>query len=197
MFRVERAGLADMAGAYRVCLRAAERGKDATALYSDPDLPGHVYVGPYLAQGTGCQLVVADGQGIAGYMVSTDDTASFAAWAEEHWWPPLRERYPRTHEATPSGRLIHLIHEPDEMPAAVLAEYPAHFHIDLLERTRGFGLGRTLLERLLHELRERGAPGVHMGVDGRNTNAIGFYEHLGFRTLERASWGLTMGLPLR
>jgi ribosomal protein S18 acetylase RimI-like enzyme len=93
--------------------------------------------------------------------------------------------------------MIRLIHEPDRPSAELLSEYPAHFHIDLLARTRGVGLGRSLIERLLGELRERGVPGVHMGVDGRNTDAIGFYEHLGFRTLEHASWGVTMGMPLR
>ena len=38
-------------------------------------------------------------------------------------------------------------------------------------------------------------PGVHMGVDARNKNALSFYEHLGFRTLER-NGGVTMGMPL-
>jgi len=39
--------------------------------------------------------------------------------------------------------------------------------------------------------------GVHMGVDGRNANAIGFYEHLGFEALVRESWGVTMGMRLQ
>ena len=197
MFRVERAGLADMAGIYRVCLLTADAGGDASALYPDPDLPGHVYAGPYLAQGGGTQLVVVDDEGIAGYVVSTDDTATFATWAEEHWWPPLRERYPRSDEDSAAGRIIRTIHQPAGPPAELLAGYPAHFHIDLLERIRGSGLGRTLLERLFGELRERGVPGVHMGVDGGNTNAIGFYEHLGFRTLQHEPWGVTMGMSLR
>ena len=51
-------------------------------------------------------------------------------------------------------------------------------------RARGAGLGRALLEQLFEELRVREVPGVHMGVEDRNTNAVGFYEHLGFRTLE-------------
>ena len=197
MFRIERAGLADMAGIYRVCLLSADAGGDATALYPDPDLPGHVYAGPYLAQGGGTQLVVVDDEGVAGYVLSADDTAAFAAWAEEQWWPTLRERYPRTDDDTPTGHIVRLIHEPDRPSPDLLADYPAHFHIDLLERTRGAGLGRKLLERLFEELRERGVSGLHMGVDGRNTNAIGFYEHLGFRTLEREPWGVTMGMRLR
>ena len=196
MIRVERAGLADMAGVYRVCLLTGDAGADASALYPDPELPGHVYAGPYLAQGSGTQLVAVDEGGVAGYIISTDDTVAFAAWAEKHWWPPLRLRYPLIDEDTPSGRIIRLIHQPGSPSHEVLAEYPAHFHIDLLERTRGSGLGRTLVFRLLAELRERRVPGVHMGVDASNTNASGFYEHLGFRALESDSLGLTMGMPL-
>ena len=196
MFRVERAGPADMAGIYRVCLLAGDAGSDATALYPDPDLLGHVYAGPYVAQGRGTQLVVVDEQGIAGYLLSADDTVVFAAWAEDRWWPPLRERYPRTDDDTPAGRIVRLIHEPDSMSADVVATYPAHFHIDLLERTRGSGLGRSLLERLFAELRERGVRGIHMGVDKHNANAIGFYEHLGFAILEDGIGGVTMGLLL-
>jgi len=197
VFRVERAGLADMAGIYRVCLQTGDAGGDATALYPDPDLPSHVYAGPYVARGGGTQLVAVDDAGIAGYILSTDDTLAFESWAEASWWPPLRERYPLTDEATPSGRIVRLIHERQSESPELLAAYPAHFHIDLLPRTRGSGVGRTLIERLISELRERDVPGVHMGVDGRNTNAVGFYEHLGFATLARESWGVTMGMSLR
>ena len=195
MFRIQRASLADTAGVYRVCRLTADIGEDATALYPDPDMPGHVWAGPYLAQEGGTQLVVVDGAGVAGYIVSTDDTLAFDAWAEAYWWPPLRERYPRTDDDTAAGRLIRSIHQPEERTAAIVAEYPAHFHIDLLPRTRGSGVGRKLIEGLFAELRGREIPGVHMGVDARNKNALSFYEHLGFRTLER-NGGVTMGMPL-
>jgi ribosomal protein S18 acetylase RimI-like enzyme len=196
VFRVERAGLADMAGVYRVCLLTADAGEDATEMYVDPDLVGHVYVGPYLAQGSGTQLVVVDEQGVAGYLLSTDDTATFDAWADEQWWPALRGRYRSVVDDTPDGSIIRLIHEPDRQAPAVLEAYPAHLHIDLLARTRGSGLGRLLIDRLLAELRQREVIGVHLGVDGRNTNAIDFYEHLGFHALEREAWGVTMGMRL-
>ena len=196
MFRIERGGLADMAGVYRVCRLTGDLGDDASHLHQDPDLSGHVWAGAYLAQGAGTQLVVVDDAGIAGYLISTDDTLAFDTWAEAEWWPPLRVRYPRIDEDTPSGELVRRIHEPEARDPDIVAAYPAHFHIDLLERTRGAGLGRTLMERLFDELRSRGVPGVHMGVNRRNTNAIGFYEHLGFRTLEEDSGGVTMGMRL-
>lgn len=196
MLRVERAGLADMAGIYRVCRLTGDVGGDASRLYPDPDLPGHVWAGAYVAQPGGIQLVVTDEGGIAGYLISTDDTLAFDAWAEQHWWPPLRARYPRLEDDSPSARLVLRMYEPEVRDAGIVAAYPAHFHIDLLERTRGSGLGRTLLERLFEELRSRSIPGVHMGVDERNTNAISFYEHLGFEALGEGNGSVTMGLLL-
>lgn len=196
MFRVERAGLADMAGIYRVCRLTGDVGGDATGLYPDPDLCGHVWAGAYLAQPGGTQLVVVDDAGIAGYLISTDDTLAFDAWAEQHWWPPLRARYPRLDDDTPSARLVLRMYQPEVRDPDIVVAYPAHFHIDLLERTRGSGLGRTLLERLFEELRSRSIRGVHMGVDPRNTNAISFYEHLGFEMLEEGAGNVTMGRQL-
>lgn len=196
MLRIERAGLHDLSAAYRTCLLTGDAGSDASRLFRDPDLLGHVYVGPYLARGQGTQLVPVDEAGAAGYLLSTDDTAAFEAWAEERWWPPLRERYALTSDDSADGELIRHIHAPPQTPATLARDYPAHLHIDLQERARGTGLGRRLIERLLAELRERDVPAVHLGVDGGNTNAIGFYEHLGFSRLDEAADELIMGLRL-
>lgn len=196
MLRIERAGIHDMAGAYRTCLLTADVGHASPAKHRDPDLLGHVYVGPYLARGLGTQLVVVDEAGHAGYLLSTDDTAAFEAWAESAWWPPLRARYPRIADGSRDAELIDHIHAPPRTPAAIAAEYPAHLHIDLQERARGTGLGRVLMEQLLADLRTRGVTGVHLGVGAGNDNAIGFYGHLGFREVGREPGGLLMGQRL-
>ena len=96
-------------------------------------------------------------------------------------------------DGSPDDELIGLIHEPERTPPEVTASYPAHLHIDLQERARGRGFGRLLIERLLDDLRARGVPGVHLGVDERNANGIAFYEHLGFievgaRRSRASSW---------
>jgi ribosomal protein S18 acetylase RimI-like enzyme len=194
--RIEAASLHDLPGAYRVCLMTGEAGEDATAMFRDPELLGHIYVGPYLAQGAGTQLVVVDEAGVCGYLLSADDTPAFEAWAERSWWPPLRARYPLVDDGARDVELVRLIHAPEVTPPQLAEAYPAHLHIDLLERARGQGLGRVLIERLLGELRERGVPGVHLGVDVANANAVGFYEHLGFREVGREPGGLLMGLRL-
>ncbi len=166
----------------------------------DPDLLGHVYVGPYLARGIGTQLVLVDEAGSAGYLLSTDDTGDHEAWAEANWWPQLRARYPlvegRPVDGTFDAELIGLIHRPSLAPPEILDDYPAHLHIDLQDRARGTGFGRLLIERLLLELRERGVAGVHLEVGDDNERAMGFYAHLGFVELQRRPGGVLMGLRL-
>lgn len=196
MLRIEQAGLHDLAGAYRTCLLTGDAGDDASGLYRDPDLLGHIYVGPYLAQGSGTQLVPVDDSGSAGYLLSTDDTERFEAWADREWWPPLRARYPLLEDDTPDAELIRHIHAPPSTPSELARDYPAHLHIDLQERARGSGLGRVLIERLIAELAGRAVPAVHLGVDAGNANAIGFYKHLGFREVISEPGELIMGMHI-
>jgi ribosomal protein S18 acetylase RimI-like enzyme len=190
------AALHDLPGAYRVCLLTGDSGRDASTLYRNGDLLGHVYVGPYIVGRPGTELVLTDADGIAGYLLSTDDTRAFEAWAEAEWWPPLRERYPLRDDASRESALVRLIHQPERARDVVVREYPAHLHIDLLERTRSKGLGRSLIERLLVDLRERGIQGVHLGVAADNHNAIGFYGHLGFTVIDEDPDGPLMGMRL-
>jgi len=187
------AGLHDLPGAYRVCLQTGDSGRDATLMYRNPDLLGHVFVGPYIVGQPELALVVAD-QGVAGYLLAAADTRAFERWAEAEWWPALREQYPRGNATGRDEEIVGLLHEPPRAPDAIVNGYPAHLHIDLLERARGRGLGRVLIERLLVALRARGSPGVHLEVGVRNTNAQQFYRHLGFTELASSDDSLTMGL---
>jgi len=190
----------DLPGAYRVCLLTGDSGRDGTALFRNPDLLGHVYVGAYIVGEPDLALVVADEDGIAGYCLAAADTRAFEAWCEARWWPVLRDQYPLPPDgiagATPDDELVAAIHAPAHAPDAIVRDYPAHLHIDLLERTRGLGFGRLLIERQLHVLRERSVPGVHLDVAADNANAIAFYEHLGFVTLHRLETSILMGLRL-
>lgn len=195
MFRIRPAALHDLPGTYRVCLLTGDSGQDATALYHDLDLLGHVYVGPYVMGQPGTELVLTDDDGVAGYLLAADDTRAFEAWADAEWWPSLRERYPLRDGDTPESSLVRLIHAPERSPDEVVRDYPAHLHIDLLERARGQGLGRLLIERLLADLRTRGVRGVHLDVAVDNANAAAFYRHLGFQGLAPAPDSL-MGMRL-
>jgi len=184
---------------YEVCLRTGDSGEDATGLYADGDLLGHVYLGAYLELEPGLARVLRRADGTAvGYCVATSSTADFERRCEESWWPALRARYaaPAEDDDSPDARLLRMIHAPSRTAAPWLDAYPAHLHVDLLPEAQGGGRGRRVLEAVLDAVAATGAPGIHLGVGGRNVRAIGFYEHLGFRTVEHHPWGLTMGLRL-
>lgn len=170
---------------YDVCLRCGDAGKDATGLLDDPELLGAVYVGPYLALEPATCLTL-DLDGPAGYALGTPDTAAFQARAEQQWWPALRARYPLDGARRElDAALVAEIWTPPVAPADVVAEWPAHLHIDLLERARGTGWGKRLMTELMDRLAVAGASGVHLMVATSNADAIRFYRRLGFATMAR------------
>ena len=190
------AAVHDLPGTYRVCLLTGDAGQDASAQFRDPDLLGHVYVGPYVVGQPDLALVVVDPEGVAGYCLAARDTRAFEAWAEAAWWPPLRGRYPVRDDASPDAEIIRLLHSPLLAPGALVRDYPAHFHIDLLARARGHGHGRRLVEWQLESLRRQGTRGVHLDVAPANANAIAFYRHLGFTEVEQREDAILMGMRL-
>lgn len=183
MVEIRTAVLSDLPGLYRVCQFTADPAWPEGIPGTNPDLLGHVYAGPYAVHSPDLAGVVADSEGVAGYILGCADTDAFSAWCEREWWPRLREQYPRGSGSEQDREAIELFYARPEVPQQVLAEFPAHLHIDLLPRLQGTGAGRVLMEWLLSRLRARGVTGVHLGVSAANTNAIGFYEHLGFATL--------------
>ncbi len=196
MLHIRPATIHDLPGIYRVCLQTGDSGRDATALYRNPDLLGHVYVGPYLVGQEDLATVVTDRDGVAGYLLAAADTLAFEAWTDSSWWPALRAQYPLRDDSSPDADAIRAIHAPPRAPDGIVAAYPSHLHIDLVPRAQGLGFGRTLIEGLLEQLRSRGSAGVHLDVAMDNSNAIGFYRHLGFEELDRAETGVLMGMRL-
>lgn len=197
MTEIRRATLHDLPGAYRVCLLTGDAGQDATGQYRNPDLLGHIYVGPYIVGEPDLALVAADDDGVTGYCLAARDTRAFADWAEHSWWPPLRVQFPVRSDGSADAGLISLIHAPPIVEDTILEAFPAQLHLDLVERARGTGVGRRLVERQIEQLKAAGAPACHLVVAASNTKAIGFYEHLGWRVLERGDDGWVMGIELR
>lgn len=188
----------DTASLYDICLRTGDSGSDASGLYRDPELVGHVYVGPYLRLAPSLAFVGVDSLGVAGYVLGVADTVAFDAEAERLWWPALRVRYPLSAfpAASPDGRLVRLIHSPPVASPDVVERYPAHLHIDLLPRVQGRGNGRRLLETLLSALADAGVPGVHLGVGTANQRAIAFYGRMGFSAVHTYTDSLIMARTL-
>ena len=183
----------DLDDLYRICLRTADSGRDATALFRDPMLPGHVWAAPYAVLEPSLAFVAVGPEGVAGYVVGARDSTVFAQRLEERWWPGLRARYPDPPASLPGDRwtrdqqTAHLIHHPYPVPAELAGRYPSHLHINLLPPLQGHGAGRRLIETLTGALRAQGSPGLHLHVGVANPRAARFYGRVGFTEIPSGS----------
>jgi hypothetical protein len=102
----------DLVALYRICLQTGNNGKDASQLYKDPDLLGHLYAAPYAVSEPDLCFLLTHEDERCGYILGTRDTRMFNQWCELNWFPHLRERYgiPKTDDTSHDVRLIHLIH---------------------------------------------------------------------------------------
>jgi len=196
----------DQAGVYYVCLKTGNFGKDGEPFYrEDPDALGRIFVGPYLAFEREFSLTLEDKEGICGYAYGALDSRKFYDRYEKEWRPTLCAQFPMPQGDPSTWTRVQTVyswyHNPDYTMPEPYGEYPSHLHIDLLERARGQGVGRRMIERVMEKLRQRGSPGAHLGVSMMNTPAYGFYLRLGFKDLLRVGEGkdgcIYMGKSLR
>jgi ribosomal protein S18 acetylase RimI-like enzyme len=196
----------DQPGAYYVCLKTGDFGKDGEPFYrEDPDALGRIFVGPYLVFEPECSLMLEDEEGICGYAFGALDSRKFYDRYEKEWRPRLCAQFPMPQGDPATWTRVQTVyswyHHPDYTMPEPYAEYPSHLHIDLLSRARGRGYGRRMVEQVMDKLRQRGSPGVHLGVSMLNLPAFGFYQRLGFKELLRAGEGkdgcIYMGKHLR
>jgi ribosomal protein S18 acetylase RimI-like enzyme len=184
----------DEPGAYYVCLKTGDFGKDGEAIYrEDPDALGRIFVGPYLAYEPTLSLILEDEAGICGYALGAEGSKKFYARYETEWRPVLCTQF-SCPQGNPSQwtrlqQVYDCYHHPDYFCPEPYKAFPSHLHIDLLPRAQGRGYGRRMLEEVMNRLRERGSPGAHLGVSVPNVSALGFYQRLGFRELCRVGAG--------
>jgi len=192
----------DLDDLYRICLQTGDSGKDATSMFDDPRILGHVFAAPYGLFEPSLAFVAEDEFGVGAYIVGALDSRAFEARLEADWWPALREQYPAPpaelppDQWTPDQRAAGLIHVPLTVPAELAENYPSHLHINLVPRLQSQGLGRQLMNTLMRALRERGSVGLHFFVRPGNQRALGFYRHMGF-TMISAEDAVIFAMDLR
>ena len=195
--RHARAG--DRAAVYEICLRTGDAGEDARGQFADPDLPGHVWAGPYLELWPEQAFVVEeDGGAVVGYAVGALDTRAFVAAYRERWLPRFAASHPAPvgPPATQDERALDALHRPEILLAPEFPGFPSHLHLNLLPHAHGQGQGRALVDTMCDALRTAGSPGVHLGVRRRNERARGFYAHIGLELLAVESDALFFGRSL-
>lgn len=181
----------------KICLLTADAGNSAQHLHDYPELPGLVYAVPYVKLPTTWGFVLEDeaSHQVVGYILGSKDTRAFEAYAKEHWWPPLAEKYPPS-IATKSGDVYYtnLLRNMYTIPQANIDFSPAHLHIDILPAYQGKGWGKKLIGKAVWHLRGQGIDGIWLGLDPRNTGARAFYGKLGFVNIEGAPDDNQLGL---
>jgi ribosomal protein S18 acetylase RimI-like enzyme len=197
VFRIRPYRQDDLEALYTICLETGDSGEDATALYTDPKLLGHFYAAPYGVLEPELALMLEDDAGVCGYIIGTKDSRSFQTRMNA-WLEPLQQQYPlpKATDTTRDAAMIRLIHKGYQFDLNLESDYPAHLHIDLLPRAQGQGQGKRLMHAFIDKLRALEVPGVHLGVGAKNTNAIAFYERLGFRCFEQFETWSSYGIKI-
>src|SRR5262245_7178074 len=163
---------ADLEALYAISLATGHEGGDASHLYEDRKLIGHIYSAPYALLEPRLALVVEDDGGVAGFAVGTPDTAKWQERLEAEWWPKLRREY--SDPAAPAAewsaaqRRAYAIHHPQRTPRRAIELYPAHLHLNLLERIQGRGAGTRLFAEWMALASQHGIGAVHVGINSAN-----------------------------
>jgi ribosomal protein S18 acetylase RimI-like enzyme len=179
---------ADLEALYAISLETGHEGGDASRLYEDGRLIGHVYSAPYAVLEPGLTLVVDDNDGVAGFAVGALDTNSWQERLEAEWWPKLRRQYDDP-SAIPSSkwsadqRRAFAIHHPERRPQQVTEAYPAHLHLNLSARIQGRGTGAKLFSAWMAHVSKYGGKAMHVGVNRANVRAVRFWSKQGFGEL--------------
>jgi GNAT superfamily N-acetyltransferase len=179
----------DIDALYAISLATGLAGGDASSLYNDAKLMGHIYSAPYATLQPELCLVAEDVAGVAGFAVGTADTSAWERRLEWEWWPRLRQQYPAPDEArmaewSHDQRRVFMMHHPKPTPLAVVQSYPCHLHMNLLPRLQGRGTGSRMFAAWLAIAATRGIGPMHVGVNRANARAVSFWRRVGFSELD-------------
>jgi hypothetical protein len=67
----------DLDDLYRICLQTGDGGKDATSMFEDQRILGHVFAAPYGLFEPSLAFVAEDEAGAGGYIVGALDSRAF------------------------------------------------------------------------------------------------------------------------
>ena len=160
---------------------ALQEGPAQTLLFA-------TYVDYYLEhEPRNCFVIADDGDRAVGYILCAED------------YLPYREIFLRDYAPRTKGFRLPMRIEcfgAVYLPQFFYKKYPAHLHIDILPAYQRMGLGSALMDALTAHLRERGVPGVMLGVGSKNEKGKNFYKKYGFERIGRVPFSIAMGLRL-
>lgn len=174
----------DRAAVREICHETGYMGEPAAWFWRDRESFADLFSG-YYTDREPHSAFVAEGDGrVVGYLLGCVDSGQATPSAAI-----LRRHLVRRRLALRPGTagffwrsLWDLCRDRRLPPEAVRdPQWPAHLHIDLLPKARGHGVGGALMRHWLERLARLASPGCHLGTFHQNTNAIAFFERMGFR----------------
>ena len=181
---------------YNICLQTGDSGKDATKLFNDPVVLGHIYVGPYMEYEPQSVFILNDDSGVCGYILGTMNSNAFYDWMNKDWFPVIRKNYNQpigeSSKWSRTEKTINILFQP--MNNKLFTDFPAHLHIDLLPRAQGKGQGKLMMDHYILHLKKNNISGVHLELGITNERAFNFYSKYGMDELERDDDSIYMGL---
>ena len=186
----------DLPELLRVCLQTGDSGKDATHLHNLSDLVGDIYVAPYVLHEPNFAYALWADDTVVGYLLGVLNTNEFENQLAQSYWPQTKARYAQLDsEITPSDEaLLNDLAKQGFSDLELIAEYPSHLHIDIVESHQGAGYGKSMIAFLLSELKDEGSKGVHLHMSAQNDRARAFYKKFGFVELTEDENECIMGV---
>ncbi len=167
----------------RICYVTGFMGDPVDWQWADEETFADMFSAYYTDREPESAFVADDGGTVVGYLLGCTDSRRPPAYTKLVARKILRKGLPlRPGTAGFVWRALADVVRDRHVPADFLDDrWPAHLHIDLLTPGRGNGVGRGLVHAWLERCRSLGIPGVHLGTMAENTNAVAFFEAVGFR----------------
>lgn len=177
LFNIRKAALKDLDACRHICIETAmwsDISKESVRRYLTKS-----FCDPYIEHFIDSCFIAEDTEGVFGYIICAPDYGRYSKVVDKYYSAGAKKSF--------FQRLKKLLSLSSEKKR--VERYPAHLHINILPRGQKRGVGKALMKALFSELQGLNVEGIHLGVDGRNKNAMSFYEHLGFKRTDKAAWG--------
>lgn len=132
-----------------------------------------------------CFVAEEDGD-VIGYILSTPNTLEQEKQFVENILPEIKSIVSRN---DPFYTELADFKSDKEMTGNIVAEYPAHLHINLTSRCQHKGIGSKLMVAMEENLKCNGINKIHLGVMADNPNAVNFYKKHGYKTVKEHDFG--------
>ncbi len=190
---------ADAKGIMNVCFKTGYMGEDATGHFSDVKLFGLLFCLYYPRYEREHSFVAEDNREIVGYILGSPDSElqERLFLAKIGWRIPIRLFFVTSWRYFQDIKtILHFIRLPRSNPNFnINKKYPAHLHIDILEKYQRKGIGSKLMDKFETHMRKLGVKGIHLGTSEGNYKAVPFYKKKGYKIIHRDKMGMWPDAP--